>query len=351
MVIELGGASWYGWEKRHSVPVGAPPTTPAEAAIPVDVAHPSGGSPASVREVYHIKLPAIKFSGLEQGTPTASIVRSAVIECPSTSLVARLRFLPFRPLKDARYNIVVGTLGCPRLAPPAPFPPTPIPRRRSGGGLMEGGASLLSSFIPRRRSTTGVRRTLSGTAIMEEEAPWAAAAEATEAAPAAEQTSLGEMTLFGMLDGRIFLSPTPLPHAAPAPGPAPVPTASLLWDDETMGVPTAPLSDGWGVTQALAPALRSPALMQQRLLWTAIVDALRTALSEGRAGAHPAALDVLSEALQREGAQVTAAKEAARAAGKRTSMAFAQSWLLATPPATLSAPALEHVAPRLRRLK
>jgi len=173
-----------------------------------------------------------------------------------------------------------------------------------------------------------------------DEAPWSVAGGATEAAPAAEQTSL-DMSLFGMLDGRIFLSPT-------TPGPV---APTLLWDDEAMGVPTAPLSDGWGVTASLAPALRSPVLMQQRLLWTAIVDALRTALSEGRAGAHPATLDVLGEALQREGAQVTAAKEAARAAGKRTSMAFAQSWMLATPPTTTAAPALEHVAPRVRRLK
>ena len=164
MVIELGGASFYPWRKRFCIPDDVPPTTPPAPAIGANETHPSATAPPpKLREVYNVRLPALKISGLDEGTPVATIVRSARIECPATGLVARIRFLPYRPLKEARYNLLIGSIGTYLLPSPVvelqpqPQPSAPLARRRSG----EGFASTLASILPRRWSN-GLRRTPSG---------------------------------------------------------------------------------------------------------------------------------------------------------------------------------------------
>ena len=289
------------------------------------------------------------------------VLRTALIECPSTGLVARIRFMPYRPQKDACYNIVIGSVGSCLLSLPAteslpaahqssPTPSLPpLTRRRSGDGSAL--AAALAAILPRRWSNTNMRRTLSGTTIPEE----VDAAHTVEACPASEATTAPQsLTLYGLLDGKIFLSPDALPHRSASDKPhssaAAVASARLLWDDARSGIPSMPLSNGCGDVICVAPVLKSPALMTNALLWSAVVDGLRTAVSERRVGAHPVTSEVLRAALQREGPQVTRAKAKAREEGKRTSMCYAASWMLASQPTTNRAPALEHAPPRMPRL-
>ena len=84
MIVELGGASFYDWPKRCSVPDGLPPTTPPPPSIRLDEAHPSATAPPpQLKEVYTVKLPCLKISGLDMGVPVASLVRSgAMTACP-----------------------------------------------------------------------------------------------------------------------------------------------------------------------------------------------------------------------------------------------------------------------------
>jgi hypothetical protein len=126
----------------------------------------------------------------------------------------------------------------------------------------------------------------------------------------------------------------------------------VLWDDANDGIRSAAvLSSGNGDVLCLAPVLRAPALMLQTMLWTAVVDCLRTAVSERTVGAHPVTREVLRAALQREGPQVTRLKAKAREVGRSTRMAFTTSYMLASPSASHKAPGLEHAPPRTQRLK
>jgi hypothetical protein len=85
--------------------------------------------------------------------------------------------------------------------------------------------------------------------------------------------------------------------------------------------------------------------MLQQLLWTTIVDALRTAVHERRVGAHPLTLDTLRRVLQREGPQVVVAKLKSRVGRQLRSMEFAASWILASRPTTHQPVCLEHLPP------
>jgi hypothetical protein len=85
--------------------------------------------------------------------------------------------------------------------------------------------------------------------------------------------------------------------------------------------------------------------MVQCVLWSAIADALRGAVTRRACGGNPAVREHLWGWLQREGPQVSAAK---RVQGARRGQEYAASWLVATLPNTDAPPALEH--PRQRAL-
>jgi len=243
----------------------------------------------------------------------------------------------------------MGAAGSLPVEMSTPVPPPPIPRLRSGDGSM---LSALASILPRRWSNGGMRRTLSGAGHIPEEVEEEATATCQTEPPASDDTAdssalTGPLCVYGLLDGKVFVSSEQMPHRSSTAASA----ARLLWDDAESGVPSPPLSSGSGEALCIAPVLKSPVLMTQTLLWTAIVDALRSACTERAVGAHPVTLEVLRAVLQAEGPQVTRAKAKAREEGRRTCMAFASSWIVASQPSTDRAPALEHAPPRMRRIK
>lgn len=357
LVIELGGAAFYKWPKRYHVPEDAPPCTPPPRAVrDLDFDPEAGASvPATLRETYSVKLPALKLSGLTRRVPVVTTVRSAVITCEATGLVARIKFLPFRPLADAMHNVVIGTI---TAADAQVETHQPLQRRRSEASAPApaGLGSALASIIPRRRSS--LRRNLSETSVIKE-APDAelAAQQPTPRQPAetAAAVSAGKqtLTLYGVLDGTVCVSTCACPHPPGVGGPeasssawaGPAADVQVLYDDAVHGVTPAATVNTMSLTRNMAAALRSPSLMLQQLLWNTIVDALRTAVHERRVGAHPLTLDTLRRVLQREGPQVVVAKLKSRVGRQLRSMEFAASWILASRPTTQLPVCLEHLPP------
>jgi hypothetical protein len=326
MTIELGGAAWYPWPKRGHVPEGAPPCTPAPPPVrDLDFDPETGTSvPAALREQYTVTLPALKLSGLARKAPLVTLVRSAVIQCEATGLEARIRFVPLAHMKEMTPNVVIGALTAARSAPDAASPARPSPA-----------APPASSQLPRRRSS--LRRSLS-LPIQEQPEQELAAQASCDVATRGCETAPGQpLALYGVLDGKVFASKQPLPHS-----PDTVADAVVVYDDTFHGVSPAASVNTRSETRNIAPALKSPALMLNAMLWTAVVDTLRTALHERRVGAHPLTRDCLRRVLQREGAQVLVAK--VKAPRSKRSMQHAATFILASLPTTSLPVALEHIA-------
>jgi hypothetical protein len=349
-------------------------------------------------ETYRVRLPALKLSGLAQRHPgaTASLVRSAVIECAATGLTAKLRFVPFRPLKDALRTVVLGHLGptaanaasvaarvalpraMPAAAAAAPAPAvTTLPRRRSGEGTLAGGSGSGGLAGLGRR----IRRTFSGRILeepaIEEDASRGSSSSAAsgggsftgaslQRSPAEDDSTTGAasaLRIFGLWDGKVFaeaVGGAPVAVAAPVaragglpagpsaaglprrpslsapPASATPPPAPQLVYDDTAHVATAPLTRA-EEADAITAALRSPASMVQAQLWGAVADALRGAVRTGSCGGNPVVRENLWAWLQPEGPQVTAAK---KVPGARQSQEYAASWIVATLPNTHLPPAL-----------
>ena len=325
MTVELGGASWYPWPKRSHMPEGAPPCTPAPAPIfDLDFDPESGASvPAVLKEQYTVTLPALKLSGLQKKAPLAQLVRSAVIKCEATGLEARIRFVPLRLLKETVPNVVIGAISTVDSAPgAAPVRSTPAAAP----------ASVVAGMLPRRRSS--LRRSMSGPIQEQPKQELAAQANGHGETTGCEAAPLA---LYGCLDGKVFTSKQPLPHP-----PDTVADAVVLYDDAVHGVSSAASVNTRSETRNIAPALKSPALMLNSMLWTAVVDALRTALHERRVGAHPLTRDCLRRVLQLEGAQVLVAK--VKAPHSRRSMQHACSYILASRSTSHLPVVLEHIA-------
>ena len=261
---------------------------------------------------------------------------------------------------DGRHNILIGFIGAKKSAavsrrPSTPTPP--LPRRRGGDAAPGGIVAALASLLPRRRSGVNVRRTLSGTSIDEDpEAERAAQMPAPPVLPAPPPPEPVDapLSLYGVLDGKVFTCTVPLPHpaavAAPERGPMSVgsaasPNAVLLYDDSGGAIQSTPLSTGFSARN-ITPILKSPALMLQNKLWLTVIDALRTAVAQKRVGAHPVTRELLLAALQREGPQVTKAKLDMGMAGKKPWMQYAASWIVTSQPTTHLPPALDHPPPR-----
>jgi len=194
---------------------------------------------------------------------------------------------------DGRHNILIGFIGAKKSAavsrrPSTPTPP--LPRRRGGDAAPGGIVAALASLLPRRRSGVNVRRTLSGTSIDEDpEAERAAQMPAPPVLPAPPPPEPVDapLSLYGVLDGKVFICTDPLPHpaavAAPERGPMSVgsaasPNAVLLYDDSGGAIQSTPLSTGFSARN-ITPILKSPALMLQNKLWLTVIDALRTAVA------------------------------------------------------------------------
>ena len=325
MSIELGGAAWYPWPKRGHVPEGALPCTPAPPPVrDLDFDPETGASvPAALKERYTVTLPALKLSGLARKAPLVTLVRSAVIRCEATGLEARIRFVPLAHRKEMVPNVVIGAITT-ASAPGAAQPAQPSPA-----------APPASSLLPRRRSS--LRRSLS-LPIQERPDQELAAQASRDAAPSGGEVTPGQpLALYGVLDGKVFASKQPLPHSQDVQA-----DAVVVYDDTVHGVSPAASVNTRSETRNIAPALKSPALMLNSMLWTAVVDSLRTALHERRVGAHPLTRDCLRRVLQREGAQVLVAK--VKAPHSRRSMQHAATFILASRSTSSLPVALEHIA-------
>ena len=326
MSIELGGAAWYPWPKRGHVPEGAPPCTPAPPPVrDLDFDPETGASvPAALKEQYTVTLPALKLSGLARKAPLVTLVRSAVIQCTATGLEARIRFVPLVHRKEMVPNVLIGAITTAASAPGAAAASQPSPA-----------APPASNLLPRRRSS--LRRSLSLPIQERPDQELAAQASRDVAASGCEVTPGQPLALYGVLDGKVFASKQPLPHSQDVQA-----DAVVVYDDTVHGVSPAASVNTRSETRNIAPALKSPALMLNSMLWTAVVDALRTALHERRVGAHPLTRDCLRRALQREGAQVLVAK--VKALHARRSMQHAATFILASRSTSRLPVALEHIA-------
>jgi hypothetical protein len=195
-----------------------------------------------------------------------------------------MRFVPFRPLKDALRTVVVGALGpsdgaggvlgAPRRRPPTAATPPPVvtvPRRRSltrGSGSDDGSSGGVLAELTRRVRRTFSGRTINDAPLEEEEGEGGeadaasseggsmrGAAAAATAAPPSPSTSLRApaeedvaaaaaaalerattLSIYGLWDGKVFADAAPLgvgaavarAAATPLPTPAGVPRRPSL---------------------------------------------------------------------------------------------------------------------------